>query len=438
MPKSASSRSRGKSKPALSGKDVSGIHEFVLGNGLRVLHRENTAAPAVAVCVVYHVGSRNEAVGHTGSTHILEHLLFKDSKHFNKKNGKEPSRYLEWFGAIWNANTWTDRTSYYELMPKEHVDEALAVQADRMRNSLFSGSDLAQEMTVVRNEYERGRNNPFELLDEEMWATAFMAHPYHHPTIGWKEDIECATVEKLREFYDRFYYPDNATLILIGDLPLLRAKRSAEKYFGGLSSSPAPIPTVHVREGDQEGARYFELFKPGAVSAAALAYRIPDGRHADMAALIVLSIILAGGLSSRMQHRLVDRGMAADINVSAHPMHDPGLMIVTAQAADDIAPQALLTEMRRECARIAGGEPPAGGEVARAAQSLRAQYAFARDGSLNEARVLTEAVAAGDWKLAYTLPRDISRVSASDVRRVARDYLVPRHECAGVLIGSRT
>lgn len=413
----------------------SGVTELRLDNGLRVLHRYSDAAPAVAVCVVYHVGSRNEAVGHTGSTHILEHLLFKDSKNFNIANGKNPSQYLEWFGAMWNATTWYDRTNYFELMPKEHVEESVAVQADRMRSSLFNDADLASEMTVVRNEYERGRNNPFELLDEAIWATAFVAHPYHHPTIGWKEDIEFSTATKLREFYDRFYYPNNATLILIGDISQRDARKLAEKHFGSILSSAAPIPDMHVVEGEQRGARYFEIQKPGEVSIAELAYKIPEGTHPDVPTIIVLSQILAGGMSSRMQQRLVDTGKAAEVNVFAHPMHDPSIMSFTAHAADGVTPEAALSAMRAECEKIIKVEPPSKAEITRAIESLAAQYAFARDGFLREAAVLTEALAAGDWKLAYELPDKISKVTQKDVARVAKQYLVGEHETAGVVVG---
>lgn len=414
----------------------SGVTQWKLDNGLRVLHRYSDATPAVAVCVVYHVGSRNEAVGHTGSTHILEHLLFKDSKNFNKANGKPMFSYLEWYGALLNATTWYDRTNYFELMPREHVEAAFQIEADRMRNSLFSDADLASEMTVVRNEYERGRNNPFELLDEQMWATAFVAHPYHHPTIGWKEDIEFSTATKLREFYDRFYYPNNATLILIGDISQPNVRQLAEKYFGNISSSATPIPPMHVAEGEQRGARYFEIQKPGEVSIAELAYKIPEGTHPDVPAIIVLSQILAGGMSSRMQQRLVDRGKAAEASVFAHPMHDPSIVSFTAHAADGVTPEAALSAMRTECERIAKEEPANKAEVTRAIESLTAQYAFARDGFLREAAVLTEALAAGNWKLAYELPEKIAKVTPKDVARVAKQYLVREHETAGILIGS--
>ncbi|MGH7141698.1 MAG: M16 family metallopeptidase [Minisyncoccia bacterium] len=432
MPAATKSRTRSPHPEALGG-----VHEFFLGKGLRVLHRENRAAPAVAVCVVYHVGSRNEALGCTGSTHILEHLLFKDSEHFNKHNGREIASYLEWMGALLNASTWFDRTNYFELMPKARVEDALAVEADRMRGSLFNDEDLASEMTVVRNEYERGRNNPFELLDEETWGAAFLAHPYHHPTIGWKEDIEFSTAAKLREFYDRFYHPNNATLILIGDLSLADAKRLSEKYFGAIPRSPNPIPEMRVAEGEQEGARFFELQKPGAMSAVELAYKAPSGTDADIPALIVLAQILAGGLSSRMQTRLVDRGRAAQVSVSAHPMRDPGLIIFTAHAGEGVAPARLLAEMRAECERIASSEPPTKSEIGRAVWSLAAQYAFSRDGMLGEAMVLTEAIATGDWKLAYELPQKFARVDAREVARVAKKYLVRHRETAGILIGSK-
>src|SRR3989338_4830393 len=325
---------------------VYGVSEYYLPNGLRVLYKKETAAPVVAVCVTFHVGSRNEAKGHTGSTHILEHLLFKDSKKFNRANGKAITNYLEWFGAYINATTWLDRTNYFELLPKERLAEALELEADRMRDSLFSDADLASEMTVVRNEYERSRNNPFELLDEELMAKAYVKHPYRIPTIGTKEDIEASTAKKLREFYDVFYWPNNATLSVMGDVPFAEVKKLVLKYFGLIPASPRAIPQMAVKEPAQKEKRTLTLRKPGGVSIAQLIYKIPEGTHKDIPALLALSTVLAGGFSSRLEKALVDTGMAAGISAAMPPLHDPGVLSFTAHIADGIKPQLVLALMR--------------------------------------------------------------------------------------------
>ena len=229
-----------------------GVTEYRLANGLRVLYKEEKAAPVVAVCVTFHVGSRNEAAGHTGSTHILEHLLFKDSKNFNKANGKAITGHLDWLGASVNATTWLDRTNYFEFLPDTALEEALALEADRMRDSLFNDDDLASEMTVVRNEYEQGRNNPFELLDEEIMYKTFTKHPYRIPTIGTKEDIEHSTAAKLREFYDTYYWPNNATLSVMGNVPWKEVEKLVLKYFAPDSGLATPDTNT---EGQGTGAK---------------------------------------------------------------------------------------------------------------------------------------------------------------------------------------
>ena len=220
-----------------------GVEELVLeGNGLRVLLLPDPSVPVVAVCVVYHVGSRNEAVGHTGSTHLLEHLMFKGSQRFNPADGRPIARVLERVGAHFNATTWFDRTNYYETLPPEHLELALELEADRMRNALLRESDLATEMTVVRNEFERGENEPFDALLKESFAIAFREHPYHHPTIGWRSDIENTSIDRLRAFYDTFYYPDNASLVLVGSFERAEALELTARHFGPLPRAPRAHP----------------------------------------------------------------------------------------------------------------------------------------------------------------------------------------------------
>jgi zinc protease len=408
-----------------------GVTEFRLPNGLRVLYKEVKAAPVVAVCITFHVGSRNEAPGHTGSTHILEHLLFKDSKNFNQKNGKAITDYLEWFGAYINATTWLDRTNYFELLPKERLGEALALEADRMRGSLFTDQDLASEMTVVRNEFERSRNNPFELLDEEVVATAYELHPYRIPTIGVKEDIENSTAKKLREFYDTFYWPNNATLAVMGDVPLSRVEKLVEKYFAPLPSSPQEIPEMAIVEPEQQGAKSCAVEKHAGVTIAEIAYKIPPARHSDYAAILALSVMLAGGFSSRLQKKLIDTGLAADISALALPLHDPGLMTITIHVAPGVNPQKILAMVRREVKDLGTTVSPS--ELKRVRERILSSFSFERDGVFNEIRAVSEAVAAGDWKLAYSIEEATRKLAPKDLVKAAKKYLVPRYETSGVL-----
>lgn len=413
-------------------KVVHGVSEYRLGNGLRVLYRQERAAPVVAVCVTFHVGSRNEKKGHTGSTHILEHLLFKDSKDFNRANGKAITNYLEWFGALLNATTWLDRTNYFELLPKERLEEALHLEADRMRGSLFTDADLQSEMTVVRNEYERSRNDPFELLDEEVTAKAFTKHPYRIPTIGTKADIEHSTAKKLREFYDTFYWPNNATLMVVGDTSWSEVKKLIITYFGPIPHSPQPIPKLTAKEPPQTKTRGVTLKRAMGVTIASLSYKIPAGTHKDYPALMATTAIMAGGFSSRLQKSLVDAGLAVGLSAHAFAQHDPGLAVFTAHVADGVSPSKVLALMRKELFgfTIHG---PSKEELARAQERLLSEYASERDGALNEVRAVSEALAAGDWTLAYSLQESIAQLTTAIVLQVARKYLVPRGETSGIL-----
>lgn len=411
-----------------------GIEEYRLENGLRLLYKHEPAAPVVAVCVTFHVGSRNEAKGHTGSTHILEHLLFKDSKKFNRANGKAITDYLEWFGAYINATTWLDRTNYFELLPKERLAEALELEADRMRDSLFSDEDLASEMTVVRNEYERSRNNPFELLDEELMAKAYVKHPYRIPTIGTKEDIEASTEKKLREFYDVFYWPNNATLSVFGDIPFAQVKKLVLNYFGPIPASPRPIPQMGVKEPAQKEKKTLALRKPGGVSIAQLIYKIPEGTHKDIPALLALSTVLAGGFSSRLEKVLVDTGMAAGVSAAMPPLHDPGVLSFTAHVADGIKPKLVLALMQKEIAALKR-TPVTAEELARTKERLLSEAAYERDGVFSEIRAVSESIAAGDWTLGYKIEAAVKKLSPKDLGRITEKYLTPAGETSGVLIG---
>ena len=213
-------------------EEKGGIRELKhRGNGLQVLLLANRIAPVATFCVVYRVGSRHEAVGHTGATHLLEHMMFKGTEEFNRDRGTQIAATLESIGARFNATTWFDRTNYFETVPSDQIDLALRIEASRMRGSFIRDGDRIPEMTVVRNEFERGENSPFQVLYKESFAVAFREHPYHHPTIGWKSDIEGMSTARLKEFYDTFYHPDNATAILIGDFDEAEALASIDRQF---------------------------------------------------------------------------------------------------------------------------------------------------------------------------------------------------------------
>ena len=397
-----------------------GVEELALvENGLRVLLVPDTSVPVVAACVVYHVGSRNEATGHTGSTHLLEHLLFKGSDKFNADNGRPVARVLERVGASFNATTWFDRTTYYETLPPEHLELALEIEADRMRHALLREADLASEMTVVRNELERGENEPFEALLKESFAIAFREHPYHHPTIGWRSDIENVSITKLREFYDTFYYPDNASLVLVGSFDRTEALELVARHFGQLPRAPRPLPAVQAREPRQEGERRFTVSRVGEVGWVALSWRVPEAAHPDTHALAVLADALAGGVTSRLYQRLVETSVCLDVIAVPWQLRDPGLLQVFATLHPGTRHRKVEKLIRRELALLIK-TGIADEELERARAQVEAHVAFHRDSPGQVAAAFTEAVSAVNWRFYLDYQDRIRAVTSDDVVRAAR------------------
>jgi zinc protease len=412
-------------------KSLGGIDEYRLeSNGLQVLLLPERSAPVVTFQVTYRVGSRNEVTGTTGATHLLEHLMFKGSANFNKEKGNKVDQILDPIGATNNATTWLDRTNYYETFGSEHLPMVVEMEADRMRGLLLREEDRRPEMTVVRNEFERGENNPFQLLIKELFHAAFVAHPYHHSTIGWRSDIEKVSIEKLREFYDTFYWPDNATVSVIGDFAPAQALALIKQHYGAIPKSPRPIPEMYTEEPEQTGPRRLIVKKAGQLGVVALGHKIPAALHPDFPALTILSAILTDGNNSRLYKRLTDQSLTTSVQAFTGFFHDPSLHITFAA----MAPGAKHDEVEK--AAFAGIEElKTGGvtdlEVTTAITKYLAQSAFGRDGSFAIASGLNEAIAAGDWTSYYTFDDRIKEVTAADVKRVANKYLVEDQSSTG-------
>lgn len=403
-------------------EELGGIEHLELKrNGLRVLLLQQHAAPVVAFMVTYHVGSRNESTGLTGATHFLEHLMFKGTEKFNKENGTSVFNVLQSVGAQMNATTWMDRTNYYEMLPKEHLGLAIEIEADRMRGARLSSEDMESERTVILNEFDRGENEPFRKLYHSVWSAAYLAHPYHHPTIGWRSDIEQVTPEGLRHFYDTYYWPNNATLSVIGDFEREEAMQLILDHFGEIPSAEHEIPDVLAGEPEQKGQRRILVKKSGELGALLLGFKVPQGLHPDADVLDVLSIILGAGKRSRLFQELTDKGLTTHVYASGARFRDPGLFTIYAFLSPDktheeveAAIMAVLEEIKKN-----GIEE---GELTRALNLLNAQAAFERDGPFSIASQLNEAIAAGDWKLYAQFNDRVKRVTAADIQRVAQQY----------------
>ena len=225
------------------------IEEYELdNNGLKILLQHNPSMPVATVMITYNVGSRNEKDGVTGATHILEHMMFKGTKDFPLASNLDYSNQMEDIGARFNATTSFDRTNYYATLGKKYVPLAIQLEANRMRNLVLEEESLDSEMIVVRNEYEQRENNPYATLQKKIFSTAYKEHPYHHPIIGWKKDIESISVEKLQNFYDTYYWPNNAVLTVIGGFDKVSTLEAIKDHFGIIPRSPKPIPSVEIIE----------------------------------------------------------------------------------------------------------------------------------------------------------------------------------------------
>ena len=396
-------------------KESGGITEYRhKNNELTVLLLQKQSAPVVTFMITYLVGSRNEAIGYTGSTHLLEHLMFKGSSRFNKKNGTAIWSVLQDVGAMINATTWFDRTNYFELLPKEHLGKAVQIEADRMRNAFINNEDRESEMTVVRNEFERGENDPWEALDKNIWATACQAHPYHHSTIGWRADIENVPTDRLKKFYDTYYWPNNATVSVIGDFEIEQILDLLDKEFGGISKAPHQIPNMYTSEPKQEGPRKVIVKRNGKMPIVGIAHKIPEGRNKDIFPLQILGRVLGHGKTSRFYRRFIDSGKVADMSVWSHPLHDNGLFITYLFISGNDTCEEIEKEILEEYS-IIQSQGIHENELLRAKSQIRAETAFSRDGSYSVASNLNEAIALGDWTFFTTYLDNINKVTIKDI-----------------------
>ena len=391
-------------------------------NGLTVLTAPTPVAPVVAFGIVYRVGSRHELPGHTGATHILEHLMFKGTEKFNRDKGTEAARELHRVGASFNATTWLDRTNYFEILPVDRLALAVDIESDRMRGALVRDTDLESERMVVLNELDAGENDSFDLLMKSSFALAYLEHPYRHPTIGWRNDVERMGGDVLRSFYDTYYHPDNATVIVVGDIDDATALGHVERGFGMIERAPGPVPDVTIREPEQRGERRFDIHREGELGNIALSWHIPEGLHEDLPALSILTQILGDGVTSRLYQRLVETNRCLGVHAFAMELHDPGLFQVFAAVSPGVGHREVEDAIRTEVAGLVQ-TPPDQDEMARALAQTRTDLAFHHESPGQILGGLTEAVAMGDWRRFVRELELVRSVGVDDMQRIAERYL---------------
>lgn len=402
------------------------------GNGLQVILMPNTVAEVCGFQVTYHVGSRNEGVGHTGATHILEHLMFKGSKKFNKENHNNIDQ-LENIGAILNATTWLDRTNYFEVLPKQYLEKAIAIEADRMRNAFIDEEDRQAEMTVVRNEFERDENSPMSALHKSIWSAAYIAHPYHHNTIGWLSDIENVSIERLKEFYNTFYWPNNATVTVVGDFEEKAVLDLITKYFGKIGASPHEIPEVYTQEPKQDGPKRITVKRVGQPGVVAVAFKTPAGLDEAHLHIQLISGVLQMGKSSRLYKRLVAKGLALSLYAEDYPNIDPGLLVIyaalTPKATHEKVEAIILEEIEKLKTELVSTE-----ELERVKAMIKADSVYQQGSFFSSLSQVNEAIALLDWRYYLDLPEKIATISAKEIQKTAQAYLIEDSSTTGYYI----
>jgi zinc protease len=409
---------------------VEGITEYRLDNGLRVLVFPDASKPTITVNMTYLVGSRHEGSGEGGMAHLLEHMVFKGSpKHTNI-----PQELTE-HGARPNGTTSWDRTNYFETFQAtdENLKWALDLESDRMVNSFIKKEDLAKEFTVVRNEFEMGQNNPFNVLMQHMMAAAYLAHSYGRPVIGNRSDVERVPISNLQAFYRKFYQPDNAVLTIAGKVEEKKVVPMVFEYFGRIPRPSRTLEPTHTVEPEQDGERMTVVRRVGDVQGVFAAYHTPDGANPDQAAIKILAAVLGEQSSGRLYKSMVDSKKASQVFGMAMQMNEPGLImfgsLLNKTDSVDEARKAMLDTIDGVIK-----EPPSTEEVDRARTRLLKQIDISLRDADRVGLFLSEYLAQGDWRLLFHDRDLLKKVTPADLQRVATAYLKTSNRTIGEFI----
>jgi zinc protease len=421
---------------------MGGITEYAFPNGLRVLLYPDQANPKVTVNVTYLVGSRHEGYGETGMAHLLEHMDFIETT-----NGRQIKSEIVNHGAAWNGTTSYDRTNYFETVTAtdDNLKWALGLEADRMTKVKFTKQILDTEMTVVRNEFERGENSPQSILRERVEATAYLWHNYGKSTIGSKDDIERVPVDRLEAFYHKFYQPDNAVLVITGRLDESKTLGFVDDTLGRIPRPARKLEQTYTVEPPQDGERFVELRRVGEGQEVIVAYHGPATGHPDSATLQVLAGVMSGGgggrggrggggAQGRLYKALVETKKAESASMSVALLHDPGLIVLTATLNKDQS----LDEARKTLIQIieaVPGDPPTREEVERVRTGLlRNLEDNLSDPQSIATGALNTAISQGDWRLMFLQHDRLKDVQPADLVRVAKAYFKASNRTVGYYI----
>jgi zinc protease len=417
------------------------VQTFTLDNGLRVLVQEEHTAPLASVWCWYKVGSKDERPGLTGVSHWVEHMNFKGTANIPRG---EVKGIIEKFGGSWNGYTWIDQTTYLETATRDALDRMLFIESERMAGCLYDPGDCESERTVIISELQGGENDPDQLLDQELTATAFKAHTYRHPTIGWISDLQTMTRDDLFGHYRQFYVPNNATLVIVGDVDAAEAIRSVERHFGPVAPGARP-DRLRTLEPEQTGERRLVLRREGTAAYLKVGYHAPAAHDPGFFPGLVLDAALTGakGISlwssfrvpppqrrSRLYRALVDTGLASAVSGGLLPTEHPFLYTISLTATSGTPLAAVESELLAEIERV-GAEGITPTELAVAKRQLKARLVFDNDSITNIAHQLGYFATIASADLYLGAAEAIEQVTLEQVTTVGRDMLRASNRTVG-------
>jgi zinc protease len=402
-----------------------------LGNGLQVIVLENHKSPVATFNVFYHVGSRNERFGMTGISHLCEHLMFRGTK---KLAPEEFSNIIQENGGDDNAFTSSDYTDYFEIINRDHLNVPISLEADRMANFAPKGFD-SEKAVVMEERRLRTDDNPEDALQEMSQAAAYVAHPYHWPVIGWMHEIEGITLQDALAYHAIYYSPQNAIVVVVGDFNGDQVMKLVAEAFGAIKNNDKPPPVTEV-EPPQEGERHVVMQHAANLPAFNEAFHVPNYRNlADAFALEIASEVLSDGKSSRLYKDLVvEKQSVVDIGAEYDmTSFDPGLFWISGQIRPGVKTEDVIAETDKQIAALRD-TPVTPEELQRAKNLEQSGFVYGQDSIFQEAELLGVYQMLGDYHMIDSYLQKIDKVTAADVQRVARQYLVDSNRTLGVLV----
>ena len=412
---------------------VEGIKEYKLNNGLQVLFIPDASQSNVVVNITYHVGSKHEGYGEKGMAHLLEHMLFKSTKNLG-----DIKKMLSDKGGNANGTTWYDRTNYYEIFPysDENLRWSIEMEADRMLNATILQEDLDKEFSVVRNEFEIGENNPMSVLMERVINAGYVWHNYGNSTIGSREDIERVKAPQLRKFYEKYYQPDNAVLVVAGKFDEKKALEYVNQYFGSIAKPSRVLEEIQTKEPAQDGEKFVEVKRAGDSQAVGIMYHTAPFADKDYAALSVLDEILTSNPSGYLYKSLVDTHKVSSIWSFSPQLRDAGFMFIGAEVSKEKNIKQIRDEVRAELDKISSNNYTEA-DVKRAQASISKQLENLKNNTIGQAVNLTEIIGSGDYRLNFLYRDNVEKVTLADVKRVAEKYFKENNRTVGIFIPTK-